>query len=159
MSFEIRETEILPPSLPKPRTIVIGGREVGTVELKQYGRGVLWHAAIKVHSIPGETIFVTRWLLLIQGHGPTPEQAVDAAIAAARRERDDFAARLAWVEEQVGTSRMDLAAIERRALSGEHPNEAAALDRLADDIDRPTLRPRGEYPASAFPNDPDYDPV
>lgn len=95
MSIEFKELTPAP-EVPKAKKIIIGGIECGEVKPHFYGDTLSWHASIKAHC----GILVS----LIQGHGPSPRAAVADAILTARRDRDAFIEKFAWLEKELGTA-------------------------------------------------------
>lgn len=90
--IERKQTQI-----PTAKTIIIDGRELGTAEPSFHGDRLSWHASIKLE----DPRILCR---LVQGHGPSPHSAVADGIIKARADRDALIEKLAWLEEQLGTT-------------------------------------------------------
>lgn len=97
MSIEFKESN---PALemPKSKTIVIDGWEMGRVEPKFYSRDTLsWYSCIDL-SMKSLRSF------LVHGFGQSPHASVADGVISARRERDEMIEKLAWLENQLGTT-------------------------------------------------------
>ncbi len=94
----IEFTEARPSQVPTDKKIVIAGVEVGDCTPRLTGVHLVWHACIHI----GQPLQMHSWL--VQGHGVTPSAAVANGVAKARLQREAFAAALARLESELGTT-------------------------------------------------------
>jgi hypothetical protein len=105
--YELRDANPVP-EIPKPKKIMVGGVELGTVEPSIDRDSLRWHAVI---HLTDATVGINAGLA--QGHGYTPDAAIVDAIVSARIGRDRFASALAAVERG-----LDLASKTNEQLAG-----------------------------------------